>query len=342
MADRAPAQHEARMNAATAASPESELDRRHSRALMDLEPQIRDLTHMAELARFHAINTFGSNSPEETEEGKREREIALFAIAHVQMVKDLEKVLDAGFESASAAEALRPRGDKRRLSGRPFSFKDRRNNTAHAVFWTQGALNFLPPALGAPCLPRPRVPARAGLFLCGRECTWQGLAFQKISKCDRHGPRSHVNHLLPIKTAEQVPVEVVQIGIEDDGNPRPLFVVAKNLSVSNNGDILATLRIDNIAVEHVFLFCVSDMTFTTPNSPRCSGCKCYLPWMPRDGALTLSDVRSPTLSIVCEPCNRRGRYIVARLVDEHGDAKLTELLVTLLARRRQRARVVLF
>ena len=51
--------------------------------------------------------------------------------------------------------------------------------------------------------------------------------------------------------------------------------------------------------------------------------------MPRDGALTLSDVLSPALSIVCEPCNRRGRYSVARLVEEHDDAKLTELLVTL-------------
>jgi hypothetical protein len=55
----------------------------------------------------------------------------------------------------------------------------------------------------------------------------------------------------------------------------------------------------------------------------------YPPRMPRDGALTLSDVLSPTLSIVCEPCNRHGRYSVARLVEEHGDAKLTELLVTL-------------
>jgi hypothetical protein len=59
MADRAPAQHEARMNAASPASPESEPDRRHSMAFMDLEPKIRDLTHMAELARFHAIDTFG-------------------------------------------------------------------------------------------------------------------------------------------------------------------------------------------------------------------------------------------------------------------------------------------
>jgi hypothetical protein len=78
---------------------------------MDLEPKIRDLTHMAELARFHAIDTFGSNSPDETEEVKRGREIALFAVVHVeQMVKDLEKAWDAGFlsgvqskESASAA-----------------------------------------------------------------------------------------------------------------------------------------------------------------------------------------------------------------------------------------------
>jgi hypothetical protein len=49
--------------------------------------------------------------------------------------------------------------------------------------------------------------------------------------------------------------------------------------------------------------------------------------MPRDGAFTLSDVRGPSLSIVCEPCGRRGRYHVARLMAEHGDAKLTDLLV---------------
>jgi hypothetical protein len=33
--------------------------------------------------------------------------------------------------------------------------------------------------------------------------------------------------------------------------------------------------------------------------------------MPRDGALTLSDVRGSSLSIVCEPCGRRERYNVA-------------------------------
>jgi hypothetical protein len=51
--------------------------------------------------------------------------------------------------------------------------------------------------------------------------------------------------------------------------------------------------------------------------------------MPRDGALTLSDVRGPTFAIVCEPCGRRGRYNVERLIAEHGDVKLTELSATL-------------
>jgi hypothetical protein len=49
--------------------------------------------------------------------------------------------------------------------------------------------------------------------------------------------------------------------------------------------------------------------------------------MPRDGALTLSDVRGTTLTIVCEPCGKRARFNVARLVEQHGaDAKLTGLL----------------
>jgi hypothetical protein len=33
----------------------------------------------------------------------------------------------------------------------------------------------------------------------------------------------------------------------------------------------------------------------------------------------------PTLSIECEPCGRRGRYNVARLMEKYGDAKLPEL-----------------
>ena len=51
--------------------------------------------------------------------------------------------------------------------------------------------------------------------------------------------------------------------------------------------------------------------------------------MPRDGALALSDIRGATLTIGCEPCVMRGRYAVARLLEEHGNAKLTDLLRTL-------------
>jgi hypothetical protein len=48
--------------------------------------------------------------------------------------------------------------------------------------------------------------------------------------------------------------------------------------------------------------------------------------MPRDGTFILSDLRSPTLSIVCEPCDRHGTYNVASLMERHGDTKLTDLL----------------
>jgi hypothetical protein len=51
--------------------------------------------------------------------------------------------------------------------------------------------------------------------------------------------------------------------------------------------------------------------------------------MPRNGSIVLSDVRERTLTIVCEPCGRRGRYDVGRLMAEHGDARLTDLLLTL-------------
>ena len=58
---------------------------------------------------------------------------------------------------------------------------------------------------------------------------------------------------------------------------------------------------------------------------------CTLPAiMPRDGAQTLSEVRGPVLSVVCEPCGRRERYDVERLMRQYGwDAKLTDLLPAL-------------
>jgi hypothetical protein len=50
--------------------------------------------------------------------------------------------------------------------------------------------------------------------------------------------------------------------------------------------------------------------------------------MPRD-AITLADVREPTIEILCEPCSRRGRYNVARLIAHGADTKLPYLLTTL-------------
>jgi len=131
----------------------------------------------------------------------------------------------------------------------------------------------------------------------------RGFSFQKVPNCDWHRPRSHINRMGPIKTTDQVPAEIVQIGIEDGGNLRPSFVVAKNLAAANYSDNLAGLRIDNIALEHVFLFPVLRVRCDVYNSEFGAlfrfgaivrGC--------RDGAL--SDVLSPTLSIVCEPCSR--------------------------------------
>jgi hypothetical protein len=52
--------------------------------------------------------------------------------------------------------------------------------------------------------------------------------------------------------------------------------------------------------------------------------------MPRGGAVILSDVRAPALSIVCARCGRFGRYDVKRLIALHGaDARLPDLLATL-------------
>ena len=45
----------------------------------------------------------------------------------------------------------------------------------------------------------------------------------------------------------------------------------------------------------------------------------------RDHAHILSDFLAPTLSIECEPCGRRGRYNVAKLIEKYGDMKLPEL-----------------
>ena len=54
--------------------------------------------------------------------------------------------------------------------------------------------------------------------------------------------------------------------------------------------------------------------------------------MPRDGTQILSDVRSPVLTVVCDPCGRREGHDVERLTRQYGwDAKLTDLLTELVA-----------
>jgi hypothetical protein len=40
----------------------------------------------------------------------------------------------------------------------------------------------------------------------------------------------------------------------------------------------------------------------------------------------MTTIVDATLTIICEACKRCGRYSVARLIDEHGDAKLPDLL----------------
>jgi hypothetical protein len=59
--------------------------------------------------------------------------------------------------------------------------------------------------------------------------------------------------------------------------------------------------------------------------------------VPRQGAVTLSDLISPTLTIVCAECDRRGQYSVARLIAKHGDARLTDLRIFLTANCPKRA-----
>jgi hypothetical protein len=59
--------------------------------------------------------------------------------------------------------------------------------------------------------------------------------------------------------------------------------------------------------------------------------------MPYRDAMTLSDLATPTLTIACTPCGRRGVYSVARLIAKHGDARHTDLRVFLSADRPKRA-----
>jgi hypothetical protein len=57
----------------------------------------------------------------------------------------------------------------------------------------------------------------------------------------------------------------------------------------------------------------------------------YAASMPRSGSVTLSDLASPRLEVVCEKCDRHGSYSVARLWRERGDMRLTDFLGELTA-----------
>jgi hypothetical protein len=59
--------------------------------------------------------------------------------------------------------------------------------------------------------------------------------------------------------------------------------------------------------------------------------------MTRDGARTLSDLREPTLTVICIPCGRRRRYAATHLIKRHGDAKLPDLLEALTDRHKARS-----
>jgi hypothetical protein len=101
--------------------------------------------------------------------------------------------------------------------------------------------------------------------------------------------------------------------------------------VANYSDNLAGLRIDNIALEHVFLFSVLRV--------RCDVYNSEFGALFRFGAIVrgcremarsrcqMSSLRRSRLS--ASRANRQGATVWRRLVEEYGDAKLTDLLQTL-------------
>jgi hypothetical protein len=48
--------------------------------------------------------------------------------------------------------------------------------------------------------------------------------------------------------------------------------------------------------------------------------------MPRAGAITLADMKTPYVIVVCAPCGRRGRFAVASLIEKYGDTPMPDLL----------------
>ena len=126
--------------------------------------------------------------------------------------------------------------------------------------------------------------AFGSLFLSdGRNGLARGLCFQKFPNWSWHGPRPHINRVGPIETSNQVPSQIAQIGIEDGADLLPLFAIAKNLAVANYSENLAAVRIDDIALEHGFLFCRLTRRLQL-RSRRVVPVPCYCPQMPQNGA----------------------------------------------------------
>ena len=65
----------------------------------------------------------------------------------------------------------------------------------------------------------------------------------------------------------------------------PHFVVAKNLTMANYGDILAGFRIDDIAVEHCFSVLRVRCDVYNSEFATLFRLPCYCPRMPRNGSI---------------------------------------------------------
>ena len=156
----------------------------------------------------------------------------------------------------------------------------------------------------------------------------RGFSFQKVPNCDWHGPRSQVDRVGPIKTTDQVPAEIVQIALRTwQSSPRLCLHEKPRRGELQRQPCRSQDRRYSLGACFSVL-CVRCDVYN-PEFGALFRFPCYCPRMPRDGALALSDVSLRPSRLPASRANRHGRYSVARLVEEHGDAKLTERLQTL-------------
>jgi hypothetical protein len=97
-----------------------------------------------------------------------------------------------------------------------------------------------------------------------------------------------------------------------------------NLALSGDAELfeqLSDARVEDVLFHHAALRSLGDLSLARKPIKRAAVCQ-------RRQCLPI-DVRWRTLGIVCEPCGGRVRYTVEKLMAEHGDANLTELLATI-------------